>query len=883
MRVPSNLSPRSSQLTRMLAVATLTVTMASSAAAAVRNGGFEKVTELRPDSSQYQEMEKKEWTFEKPCVVPRGWTPNPYRAKCTYRLIDDAGQAHSGEKLIYIYGDIYTGLGDVSHGDVVEASVWARGPAKNRAWLVFYSYGEDKDGKPVFLGDGLRSAPFTVTPEWTIYRTKVLVPPGVTRVSFALRGEGVSFDDAEGAARTASAEEMKVLPKGTPSSQPAPVKVVERSPVLRVENAGFEEWQTLAGTPRHWTLTNRRFPRHWVPQNYKGAPSSAHQAQAPTSSGGRTALFLRGQIVSSPFHDRGSLRRKMRISVRAKGAGGRLYVGLRAYSHPRDGAEVLGFLSDVIDTETTDGWCVYTGRLDLTTGPNAAYGRIQIEGEDVMIDDVRITRLSDAAEQRPMELALPSVAAAADIRIDGKLGPAEWVDASELTGFANIESHALVDRQTRVSIMSDGAVLCLAFHSPIAGRVLRAAVTERDGPVWTDDAVEVFVSKWPDKGEASDVYQFIVNPNGTVFDARRIATTGNGHQEWNCPGLRVAAAVADGVWTTELVIPLAEVGVTPGRTAQFGLQLCRDLTSPAEWCSLTGQAYQSLFMCRLRDDAPVVRWEPIGIINTGKLNLRMSVRNPRAEMHSFAGRIAVTGDLDRTVKHDLTLAPRTAADLTLRCTDVDLSYARFRLDVNDATGETLFHQPVLLDTQSFVKLAAGRARKVQVEFYPVQRKVNVRVRDVEEAERHRYGAAVLTLYRNARPLASRRVAPPLWFGDEAHFTAAFADIGFDVDIGPLFQTPQEAARQAVENDVHVVGVSSQAAGHKTLVPELAEALRAEGADDVLVICGGVIPPKDYDMLRAAGVAAIYGPGTNIPAAAREIIGLVRHARPEAAE
>jgi methylmalonyl-CoA mutase len=112
---------------------------------------------------------------------------------------------------------------------------------------------------------------------------------------------------------------------------------------------------------------------------------------------------------------------------------------------------------------------------------------------------------------------------------------------------------------------------------------------------------------------------------------------------------------------------------------------------------------------------------------------------------------------------------------------------------------------------------------------------------------------------------------------------AFADIGFDVDIGPLFQTPQEAARQAVENDVHVVGVSSQAAGHKTLVPELAEALRAEGADDVLVICGGVIPPKDYDMLRAAGVAAIYGPGTNIPAAAREIIGLVRHARPEAAE
>ena len=107
---------------------------------------------------------------------------------------------------------------------------------------------------------------------------------------------------------------------------------------------------------------------------------------------------------------------------------------------------------------------------------------------------------------------------------------------------------------------------------------------------------------------------------------------------------------------------------------------------------------------------------------------------------------------------------------------------------------------------------------------------------------------------------------------------AFADIGFDVDIGPLFQTPEEAARQAVENDVHIVGVSSQAAAHKTLVPSLIEALKAEGAGDILVVCGGVIPPKDYDFLKTAGVSAIYGPGTNIPAAAAEILSLIRQHR-----
>ena len=113
---------------------------------------------------------------------------------------------------------------------------------------------------------------------------------------------------------------------------------------------------------------------------------------------------------------------------------------------------------------------------------------------------------------------------------------------------------------------------------------------------------------------------------------------------------------------------------------------------------------------------------------------------------------------------------------------------------------------------------------------------------------------------------------------------AFADIGFDVDVGPLFQTPEEAAQDAIDNDVHVVGISSQAAGHKTLAPKLIAELRAQGAGDILVICGGVIPQQDYEFLRNAGVKAIFGPGTNIPDAAKNILGLIRAARqPEAAE
>ena len=113
---------------------------------------------------------------------------------------------------------------------------------------------------------------------------------------------------------------------------------------------------------------------------------------------------------------------------------------------------------------------------------------------------------------------------------------------------------------------------------------------------------------------------------------------------------------------------------------------------------------------------------------------------------------------------------------------------------------------------------------------------------------------------------------------------AFADIGFDVDVGPLFQTPEEAADDAIDNDVHVVGVSSQAAGHRTLAPKLIEALKAKGAGDILVICGGVIPQQDYEFLKGAGVKAIFGPGTNIPEAAKNILELIRaQRRPEAAE
>ena len=107
---------------------------------------------------------------------------------------------------------------------------------------------------------------------------------------------------------------------------------------------------------------------------------------------------------------------------------------------------------------------------------------------------------------------------------------------------------------------------------------------------------------------------------------------------------------------------------------------------------------------------------------------------------------------------------------------------------------------------------------------------------------------------------------------------ALADLGFDIDIGPLFQTPEEAARQAIENDCHAVGVSTLAAGHKTLVPALVKSLADQGAEDIIVFVGGVIPAQDYEFLRKAGAVGIFGPGTPIPTCARQVLNAIKAGR-----
>ena len=150
------------------------------------------------------------------------------------------------------------------------------------------------------------------------------------------------------------------------------------------------------------------------------------------------------------------------------------------------------------------------------------------------------------------------------------------------------------------------------------------------------------------------------------------------------------------------------------------------------------------------------------------------------------------------------------------------------------------------------------------------RKAVEMVKEFEEAEGRRPRILVAKMGQDGHDRGAKVIA------------TAFADIGFDVDIGPLFQTPREVARHAAENDVHVVGVSSLAAGHKTLVPQLIDELKRVDRSDILVVVGGVIPPQDFEFLYNAGVAGIYGPGTVIPVAAQRIVEILTKCRIEVA-
>lgn len=184
---------------------------------------------------------------------------------------------------------------------------------------------------------------------------------------------------------------------------------------------------------------------------------------------------------------------------------------------------------------------------------------------------------------------------------------------------------------------------------------------------------------------------------------------------------------------------------------------------------------------------------------------------------------------------------------------IEAARARASLgEISDAMDKVFGrHRAVIRTISGVYSSAFGEDKQVQ--------QVLEKTREFEKIEGRRPRILIAKMGQDGHDRGAKVVA------------TAYADLGFDVDIGPLFQTPEETARQAVENDVHVIGMSSLAAGHKTLLPALVQELEKLGRDDIMVVIGGVIPPQDYEFLREHGAAAIFGPGTVLPVAAEKVL------------
>ncbi|WP_028913696.1 methylmalonyl-CoA mutase [Pseudorhodobacter ferrugineus] len=245
--------------------------------------------------------------------------------------------------------------------------------------------------------------------------------------------------------------------------------------------------------------------------------------------------------------------------------------------------------------------------------------------------------------------------------------------------------------------------------------------------------------------------------------------------------------------------------------------------------------------------------DPIDILDIDNVAVRESQIARLTAMRATRDQAACDAAL-----HELTRRARDGGNLLEAAVDA----ARARASVGEIS---MAMEEVFGRHRAEVKTLAGvygAAYEGDAGFAAIQKDVE----DFAEAEGRRPRMLVVKMGQDGHDRGAKVIA------------TAFADIGFDVDVGPLFQTPEEAAQDAIDNDVHVIGISSQAAGHKTLAPKLVQALKAAGAGDILVICGGVIPQQDYQFLYDAGVKAIFGPGTNIPEAAKDILRLIRAAR-----
>ncbi|MBI4028698.1 MAG: hypothetical protein HY360_27215 [Verrucomicrobia bacterium] len=708
-------------------------------------------------------MTEQKWEFPKPCVLPVYWNPNPFAPNGVYRLITDKAQSHSGDKCVYLKGDLACEQDlKVKAGDRVRMSFWARRPDPGQVHGLLYAYGVDKEGKDTGVGDSGPQFAGESGKEWKKHTETLIIPAEVKgctvrTVKPVLRSLTVAyFDDVE----------VEVIPS-VATGQSAP----ETDPV----NGGFEEWTELEAVPAGWDLAvGKVFPQNWTVEGRPGERGFLRRACNPPETVdrfGQWSLALDGKVLSK-YIFKDALNKTLKISFWARGKGGAITARLREYREPT--GEELEFIVDVVEQKTSEAWREYVGQATMVSA-GVSFARVEMEGQGVVIDRLKVVVLKpkEEAKQEIPQAALSIPVSGKKPMIDGVFSADEWSAAVGIKrGFMNIYNHCAVERQSDCYLSADNEKLYVCVRTPPRRGGLKTTITNRDGSVWADESVEIYIN--PDVGQKTiaDVYQLVVNAAGAVFDQRVKVSIGQNEAIWNCKGLEAASAFQEDWWILEMAIPLAEVGVKPGQP--FGLNVARNLCNPSEYAALSGMAYNDYahtLLSTIVDGAPSVQWGLQGNLREGPLSLLARVMNPTAKESGYDLALAVGDKQDRQT---LKLAPGATREVALNAGDLTERAGEMTLRLCDQAGKPLVSHQLRFDAGKLVAENENvESQDYRVEFYPDQKKLNVRLLNV--FSQGRFGRCDISIFKDDKLVTRQSVKEPLLVEDRhaAHITIPF--------------------------------------------------------------------------------------------------------------
>ncbi len=540
-------------------------------------------------------------------------------------------------------------------------------------------------------------------------------------------------------------------------------------------NGSFEEWEVRTPAPPGWSATENLFPVGWVVEERPGETGQVARVQnlpGLVASLGAHSLYLHGRLLSTATCLLGR-RSMVRLSLYARGQGGTLTVRLRQYGNP-DGRDLDGLGTPLQET-TADDWQEFSALF--MTG-NAGYGRLELMGNGVQLDKIALTPLSAGGDALPASrFCLPRAGKAP--AADGAFTPDEWAEALTLLGgFMDCSTGLAVRRQGDLYLAADEKALYVCVREPGFWGGLKNEIKQRDGPVYEDESVEIWLDPDPAAAEkARPLYQLIANPGGAIFDCRQVP--GQFDTAWNCPGLQVGSKVENGWWTLELSLPWESVAVQVGQG--FGLNVCRNLQWPAQHCNLTGRPYgdaAAFAQVTLDKTSPVVvaGWE--GEAPVGRLRSFARVANRLTTAQRYTAG-ATLGEERRQAALDL--LPGGQGEVVVSSGPQPFRSGEVSAEVKSGAGELLFHHRVRFSQADM--LAADEPRRASAaryrwEFFPLQGKVNLRVWNywgwTPEQFAQRCGRAEIEISRAGQTVCRQVVDRPALTPRAAHFTFPFA-------------------------------------------------------------------------------------------------------------